>query len=227
MVDENLDRLFVLPLYYPREFLVDLIGRPGELCRPDSLLNGTTSVLVASPLCHPKFKSAEAGENFRMLAKLYFADGQSLNITFDDASSGIATDQDNSAHLQFHNPYKMNQIDRNNFDPVSSSICESSTSALPQRAAWPIKDFQGQNSYKPFPNGISSTHLGKGSAPNQILPTPHRPSFVEANQLASCKSSHELSLIEEDFDIQWSDLELKEKIGEGFCYCFKNILKCE
>ena len=141
--------------------------------------------------------------------------------------TGIATDQDNSAHLQFHNPYKMSQIDRNNFDPVSSSICESSTSALPQRAAWPIKDFQGQNSYKPFPNVISSTHLGKGSAPNQILQTPHRLSFVAANQLASRKSSHELSLIEEDFDIRWSDLELKEKIGEGFCYCFKNIMKCE
>lgn len=34
------------------------------------------------------------------------------------------------------------------------------------------------------------------------------------------RTSNELSLVEEDLDIPWSDLDLKEKIGAGVCYYF-------
>lgn len=75
-------------MYFPREYLVDLMCNPGALCSPDSLLNGTSSILVSSPLCHPRFKLVETAEDFRILARLYFFDCQSLNIAFDDPSSG-------------------------------------------------------------------------------------------------------------------------------------------
>ncbi|XP_057472011.1 serine/threonine-protein kinase CTR1-like [Actinidia eriantha] len=71
-----------------REYIVDLIERPRSLSLPDSLLNGSSSVLVSSPLCHPRFRTVEHAESFRMSASLYFSDCQSLNITFDDASLG-------------------------------------------------------------------------------------------------------------------------------------------
>lgn len=71
-----------------REYIVDLIGRPGSLSQPDSLVNGISSAVVSSPLCHPKFRTVEGAENFRMFASLYFSDCQSLNIAFDDATSG-------------------------------------------------------------------------------------------------------------------------------------------
>ncbi|KAA8539185.1 hypothetical protein F0562_025877 [Nyssa sinensis] len=164
-----------------REFLVDLIGKPGALCLPNSLLNGASSIIVSSPLCHPRFKTVEVADNFRTLAKLYFLDCQSLNIAFDDASSGSATGRDDSTDLRFHKPYEINYIDRNNYGTISSDIHESSMSAFPQRDAWPImhvRDFQ-------------------------------------ANKLVISKSSHEIALDEENLVIPWSDLVLKEKIGEG------------
>lgn len=75
-------------MFFSREYLVDLMGNPGALCPPDSLLNGTSSISVSSPLCHPRFKLVETAEDFRILARMYFFDCQSLNIAFDDSSSG-------------------------------------------------------------------------------------------------------------------------------------------
>lgn len=71
-----------------REYLVDLFGKPGVLSQPDSSLNGSASVLVSSPLCHPRFKAVKTAGNFRTLAKLYFSDNQSLDIAQDDFLSG-------------------------------------------------------------------------------------------------------------------------------------------
>ncbi|XP_052198844.1 serine/threonine-protein kinase CTR1-like isoform X2 [Diospyros lotus] len=71
-----------------REYIVDLIERPGSLGPPDSLLNGTSSVVVSSPLCHPRYRPVKGADSFKMLAKHYFSDCQSLNISFDDVSSG-------------------------------------------------------------------------------------------------------------------------------------------
>lgn len=74
--------------YHFREYLVDLIGQPGCLCEPDSLLNGPSSILISSPLRFPRLKPVEPTIDFRTLAKQYFSDCQSLNLVFDEASSG-------------------------------------------------------------------------------------------------------------------------------------------
>lgn len=71
-----------------REYLIDLIGKPGCLCEPDSLLNGPSSISISSPLRFPRLKPIESTIDFRSLAKQYFLDSQSLNIVFDEASSG-------------------------------------------------------------------------------------------------------------------------------------------
>lgn len=42
--------------------------------------------------------------------------------------------------------------------------------------------------------------------------------FLEANQSFASKSSSELHLDEDDLDIPWSELDLKEKIGEGILW---------
>ncbi|KAF9598701.1 hypothetical protein IFM89_029951 [Coptis chinensis] len=69
-----------------KEYLVDLIEKPGCLYEPDSILNGPSSISISSPLRLPKFKPVETIENFRSLAKQYFMDCQSLDIVF-----GVAT----------------------------------------------------------------------------------------------------------------------------------------
>jgi len=63
--------------------MIDLIGRPGAACQPDSSLNSASSMLVASPLCHPKFKPVETAEYTKTLAQLYFLDSQALHLVFD------------------------------------------------------------------------------------------------------------------------------------------------
>ena len=66
--------------------MIDLVGRPGSTYQPDSLLNSASSMLISSPLCHPKFKTVEAAEYTKTLAQLYFLDSQALNHVFDTTS---------------------------------------------------------------------------------------------------------------------------------------------
>ena len=68
--------------------MVDLLGMPGVLSQPDSSFNSALSILVSSPLCHPKFKSGKTAQDFRTLAQLYFVDWKSVALAFDDAPSG-------------------------------------------------------------------------------------------------------------------------------------------
>lgn len=56
------------------------------MSQPDSSLNSASSVLVASPLCHPKFKPVESTEYSKTLAQLYFLDCQRLHLVFDTKS---------------------------------------------------------------------------------------------------------------------------------------------
>ncbi|XP_027366238.1 serine/threonine-protein kinase CTR1-like isoform X6 [Abrus precatorius] len=71
-----------------REYLVDLIGKPGNLSEPDSLLNGPSSISFSSPLRFPRLKPAEPTIDFRSLAKQYFSDCMSLELVFDNSSAG-------------------------------------------------------------------------------------------------------------------------------------------
>ncbi|ESQ40284.1 hypothetical protein EUTSA_v10012708mg [Eutrema salsugineum] len=72
-----------------REYLVDLVGKPGHLWEPDSLLNGPSTISISSPLRFPRPRPVEPAVDFRALAKQYFTDCQSLNLVFDPASDDI------------------------------------------------------------------------------------------------------------------------------------------
>lgn len=65
-----------------------MIGKPGCLCEPDSLLNGPSSISFSSPLRFPRLKPAEPTIDFRSLAKQYFSDCLSLELVFDNDSAG-------------------------------------------------------------------------------------------------------------------------------------------
>ncbi|KAF7148308.1 hypothetical protein RHSIM_Rhsim03G0106200 [Rhododendron simsii] len=216
-----------------REYVVDLIGRPGSLSHPDSLVNGISSVAVSSPLCHPKFRTVESAGNFRMFARLYFSDCQSLNIAFDDASSGAAINRDNTG-LHFSSPHELKSVGRS--WPLSNSINERelSVSPLSGRVAGTFARDRGSwmpRSLNPFLNIISSTPLFKGPVlPIQIPPNAQREAqpgvvdtannlrFMESTHLESNKIGRELFLNEKDLEIRWNDLVLKEKIGSGMCF---------
>ncbi|KAF8403220.1 hypothetical protein HHK36_011319 [Tetracentron sinense] len=224
-----------------KEYLVDLIGKPGCLCEPNSLLNGPSSISISSPLCLPRFRPVETAENFRSLAKQYFLDCQSLNLVFDDASAGTAFVQEDATDPLFLKQLDRKYADRNKLVPVSSSNDETSLLPLPQRVAWPIahdRESQMKKLCNPSHNAISSKNLVKDPIPlKHIPPNGHRnvqsilafsdprpdttkdPRFIEGNSLVLSISSSELSLDVEDLDISWSDLVLKEKIGAGICYC--------
>lgn len=79
---------------HDRECLIDLIGNPGFLSEPDSLLNGLSSISVSSPLRPPKHDSADNSDNFKLFAKKYFLDCQSLNLMFSDPAAGTVIDLD-------------------------------------------------------------------------------------------------------------------------------------
>uniref|UniRef100_A0A0C9RXN7 non-specific serine/threonine protein kinase n=1 Tax=Wollemia nobilis TaxID=56998 RepID=A0A0C9RXN7_9CONI len=70
-----------------REYLVDLIGSPGELSDPMSLVSGSTFLSIASPLRMPELKSFHITDEVRSLARQYSHDNKSLNDLFDVANS--------------------------------------------------------------------------------------------------------------------------------------------
>ena len=59
-----------------RECLVDLIGKPGELC--DSYINDIISLSIASPLRLPEFKPLHTTNEVRSLARQYASDSKLL-----------------------------------------------------------------------------------------------------------------------------------------------------
>ncbi|XP_061975812.1 serine/threonine-protein kinase CTR1-like isoform X2 [Populus nigra] len=188
-----------------REYFVDLLGKPGALSQPDSSLNCTSSILVSSPLSHPRFKSIQTTEDFRTLAaKLYFLDCQPLNLVFDNLSSGPTIHEDDRFISRLGKDMK-------NLPPTSSNKHEAFLSPLHQGVAQNIMhdmDLQAPNSYNPFLNVVKTENFVEGpnegpNVPSSILPT------------IPSKSNNQLHLEEEDLDVPWSELLLKKKIGSG------------
>ncbi|KAH9297612.1 hypothetical protein KI387_029294 [Taxus chinensis] len=70
-----------------REYLVDLIGKPGELSDPVSFVSGLTFLSIASPLRMPEFKSFHITDEVRSLARQYSQDSKSLSDLIDAATS--------------------------------------------------------------------------------------------------------------------------------------------
>ncbi|KAG2403068.1 Serine/threonine-protein kinase [Vigna angularis] len=201
-----------------REYLVDLIGKPGHLSEPDSLLNGPSSISFSSPLRFPRLKPAEPTIDFRSLAKQYFSDCLSLELVFD-----------NSSAEQFDGKYK----DRNNPRPISTDSNRNSHLPLHPQDSHPSTREQFSETYVPgnAPQNIVDSTVGKYPPPVKHkrpvgMPTPlaltntnddmiEGKRFVEGSQLITSKHTRELTLDMEDLDIPWSDLVLREKIGSG------------
>ncbi|XP_045816839.1 serine/threonine-protein kinase CTR1-like isoform X1 [Trifolium pratense] len=158
-----------------REYMIDLVGRPGETCPPDSSVNSASSMLIPSPLCHPRFKPVETAEYTKTMAQLYFLDNQALHLVFDTKSGGTI-DCSDKMDLQQTEMFGTNYASGNN----------------------------------------QIVALSPG--------TEEHVSFNEANQSVVNYSSHAVDLEEEDLDIPWSELILKENIGTG---SFGTVLRAD
>ncbi|CAK9168074.1 unnamed protein product [Ilex paraguariensis] len=200
---------------FNREYLVDLIGKPGCLCEPDSVLNGPSSISISSPLHFPRFRGVERTVDFRSLAKQYFADSQSLNLVFDDSLTGADIDGDAGGSM-YTKQSDWCDVGRNL--PITSS----SHSDEPINAWQKSRDKDSQPSkICNFQNDISSASMIGDRVPLQHIPPIGRGNNVQPliplsdSQLVPVKPSREVTLDMEDLDIPWSDLVLKEKIGAG------------
>ncbi|KAG4152149.1 hypothetical protein ERO13_D04G104400v2 [Gossypium hirsutum] len=211
-----------------REYLVDLIGNPGYLCEPDSLLNGPSSISISSPLHFPRLKPAVAATDFRSLAKQYFSDHESLNLVFDVAPAGTTTDEENFGFSLY--PKKLDKIgtERNKLGQISSNMDGISQLPIPPNIARPASHDRDSQYSQPI---VHSKNIIKDSL-KRISPTGHRDvpvvvlsepmgdatkdsRFTEGSQLLPSKPSRELALEVDDLDIPWSDLVLRERIGAG------------
>ncbi|PPD70901.1 hypothetical protein GOBAR_DD32218 [Gossypium barbadense] len=210
-----------------REYLVDLFEEPGALSQPDSSLNGTSSILVSSPLCHPRFKPVEIATNIKTLAKLYFIDDQSHKHACLDASSDNASNQNEQTGPQPRKAFDRNYFNKNNPFSTLSNNKESSLSPLHQSTLWNIgcdKDLQMLNSSKLFPKAINSTHLIRSPPlPSSVTSHMHKDvyqAFPYSDPMQctiNFKQSDDpvMSFDQEDLNIPWSELVLKERIGAG------------
>ncbi|KAF5747830.1 serine/threonine-protein kinase CTR1 [Tripterygium wilfordii] len=211
-----------------REYLVDLIGKPGHLWEPDSLLNGPSSISISSPLRFPRLQSVEPTIDFRSLARTYFSDCQSLNLVFDEASAsaGTALNKEDPGFSLYPKQYDKMGRDRNNVVQIPRNGNEISQLTPPVRVGLPgdqVADsrlLNLKNLIKDFPlKPIQLTAHCDGqpilTSSDQRVDATKDLKFAEGSQLVSSRPSKELSFDVEDLDIPWSDLVLKERIGAG------------
>ncbi|KAI3724089.1 hypothetical protein L2E82_35854 [Cichorium intybus] len=210
-----------------RELLVDLIGNPGCLSEPDSLLNGPSTISISSPLRFPRFRQVESMVDFRSLAKQYFADCDSLNLVFEDPSTGDGE----SVDVVYQKQSDINVAIRNS--PSNSN----ESSRLPPSKATTRPKGHDRNSQIPktyAQNMIGSTKM-VNDVPLQL--TMDSQSYVMSDsrmvvasnqrfeggqgqgqgqsQSQLHKDRGNFTIDVEDLDIPWSDLILKERIGAG------------
>ncbi|CAN4118854.1 unnamed protein product [Withania somnifera] len=205
-----------------REYLVDLIGKPGVLCEPDSSLNGPSSISISSPLRFPRYRQVEPTIDLKSLAQQYFLDSQSINLLFNDSSAA-----DGDAGLA-----DRSCMDRKNAVPSSSNRDEISLLPLPPLNAWKKgqdKESQLSKMYNP-PAMLNPMNMDKDLAllkhvrpiQEDAQPLMARADTVKdtrflagGGHVFSAVPSEELALDIEEFNIPWNDLVLKEKIGAG------------
>ncbi|KAM2893095.1 hypothetical protein FF1_008486 [Malus domestica] len=200
-----------------REYLVDLIANPGYLREPDSLLNGPSSISISSPLRFPRLKPVEPTIDFRLLAKQYFSDCQSLNLVFDEAPAGSAVDEDNIHPKQFD---RKSTEGKNLISNLSGDT--SAHAKIPRTSG----DDRNPQLFNPLQNILHTPPMVNDPIPLKCMPpVGHRDGprvdtitdsrFVEGVQLVPSKPSRELGFDIEDLDIPWSELIIKERIGAG------------
>lgn len=212
-----------------REYLVDLIGKPGHLCEPSSLLNGPLSISISSPLRFPRLKPSDTTIDFRSLAKQYFVDCQMLNLVFDDPSTGLV--EEDLSRVPMYPQSDIRDIERSGNMQSSSSGDENPQLLLHEKdAEQSAEEADSQQFFSPPQNIVHSAKVGGDPIPRKNLPpsgqTTSRPikampgprgdasrdsRFVDGGLFVH----QEVSLDIEDLKIPWSDLELKERIGAG------------
>ncbi|KAG8050273.1 hypothetical protein GUJ93_ZPchr0009g1750 [Zizania palustris] len=176
-----------------REYLVDLIGDPGHLSDPDSFLNGPYSLSVPSPLRPPKFRSLEITSNFSSVAKQYFSDCHSLNLLFNETSTGAVSSTAVAVDQLYYKKHDSRDDIMSSWVPVKGQAAVNSDAILPEapREVLPL---------------ITSANLEAGKN-NEFK-------LIEGNQqLRSTVSSFSFAV--DDLIIPWNELVLKEKIGAG------------
>ncbi|KAJ8765898.1 hypothetical protein K2173_020414 [Erythroxylum novogranatense] len=191
-----------------REYLVNLFDDPGALNNPDSSIDCASSILISSPLSHPKSRPIQRADDFRMLANIYFFQCQPPDCVFEDSPS----DNNDGQHVKICSGLGNDK----------SNLQHTSSRSLVKKVAWKIKDitsFSHLNNMNSelvvkgptFPSHASPLHVFHNPKQDgkNILPS------LERNQLGASKSSGELHLEEEDLEIRWSELDLKENIGAG------------
>ncbi|KAL3628365.1 copper transport protein ctr1 [Castilleja foliolosa] len=209
---------------HDREYLIDLVEKPGCLCDPNSLLNGPSTISISSPLRFPRFRQVAPAIDFRLLAKQFFADFQSLNLEFDD-SLAAGTVIDGNIPKQSDGTY----ADRTSAQATSSNQDEIATNS------W-IK-VHGKDQLLSRPNAqnvLSSANMLKSSIPLNLIPPighkevhPHiflldprintskDTRFGEGGQSVASRATSEFTFEVDDLNIPWSDMVLKERIGAG------------
>ncbi|GFP88128.1 serine/threonine-protein kinase ctr1 [Phtheirospermum japonicum] len=227
-----------------REYLIDLIEKPGCLCEPDSLPNGPSTISISSPLRFPRLKQLEPTIDFRLLAKQYFLDFESLNRIFDD-SLAVGTSINGDTRDSMHPRHLRRTYEDGASSPHSSSNQEDVSSVLPVQTNLWMK-VHGKESLLTKPliaeDVVNSTDIAKGSRPSKFLPpTEHKVvqprmmpgprgnmnkvmRFSEGDLLVSSKSSGELAFDVEELNIPWNDIVLKERIGTG---SFGTVLRAD
>ncbi|CAD6225707.1 unnamed protein product [Miscanthus lutarioriparius] len=172
-----------------REFLVDLIGDRGPLTDPDSFVNGPYSLSVSSPLHPPKFRSLEITSNFGSVAKQYFSDCHSLNLLFNDSSTGVA----NGTVVSLDHPYSKKHV-------AGDDVMNSWVPGKGQAVMKP--DIMVPEAPREVLPLITSSNMKLDKKKELVTP-----------QLWNTVS--DLSLAADDLIIPWNELVLKEKIGAG------------
>ncbi|KAK6942659.1 hypothetical protein RJ641_028036 [Dillenia turbinata] len=216
-----------------REYLVDLIGKPGCLSEPDSLINGPSSISISTPLRFPRFNPVEPTIDFRSLAKQYFSDSQSLNLVFDEPLAVAGTDEDDAGDSVYIRQSNRKAIERNDLSSLPFSNNDTSQMPLVPKLAWQTshdRDIKLFETCDPPKNMISSASMVKDPNVLKHIP-PHRDSqpfaifsgqrvdkvkdsrFFDGGQLVLNIPCNTLDM--EGLEIPWSDLVLKERIGAG------------
>ncbi|CAM8913631.1 unnamed protein product [Rhodiola kirilowii] len=181
-----------------REYLVDLIGKPGCLSDPDSLLNGPSSICISSPLRFPRSSPLASKTDFRSLAKHYFMDSQSLNLVFDYPSGGTLSTEDGIRESVYPK-----QVERGQHKDSGNLLKDAGLNA-------PEGDLQLLQLRNPSQKYMVSSNIGQDNVLQRLPPAGHSQQLI-----ALSRTNTDLSLDVDDLDIPWSDLVLKERIGAG------------